>query len=124
MEDSASLKMENWPDAVAFVPYVGSRYLEGFGGRRVLLLGESHYREDGWTDDPALTRPFTRKTFGDMETCERKGGGKVLRRVGSVADGQWDTSAFRCSAGLGTRRLLQPFPTFRWHRSRASPVGF
>lgn len=87
MEDSASLKFEDWPNAVAFVPYVGSRYLEGFGGRRVLLLGESHYREDGWTDDPALTRPFTRKTFGDMETCERKGGGKFFDELDRLLTG-------------------------------------
>lgn len=75
MEDSASLKFEDWPDAVAFVPYVGSRYLEGFGGRRVLLLGESHYREDGWTSDPALTRPFTRDTFGTWRPVSGRVGG-------------------------------------------------
>ncbi|CEE34655.1 hypothetical protein XACJK48_6290021 [Xanthomonas citri pv. citri] len=58
MEDTESLKFEDWPDAVAFVPYVGSRYyLEGFGGRRVLLLGESHYR--GRVDRrPRLHSPF------------------------------------------------------------------
>ncbi|MEA9652035.1 hypothetical protein VDF13_18220 [Xanthomonas campestris pv. raphani] len=86
MEDSA-LKFEDWSDALAFVPYVGSRYLKGFGGRRVLLLGESHYRENGWTDDPALTRPFTRDTFGDMETCERKGGGKFFDELDRLLTG-------------------------------------
>lgn len=32
MEDNASLKMEDWPDEVAFVPFVGSLYLERLGG--------------------------------------------------------------------------------------------
>ncbi|MEN3033044.1 hypothetical protein, partial [Chromobacterium amazonense] len=56
----------------------GRGYWKGVEGRRVLLLGESHYREAGWTDDPVVTRPFTRETFGDMQTCNRKGGGKFF----------------------------------------------
>ncbi|MFH7467764.1 hypothetical protein, partial [Pseudomonas syringae group genomosp. 7] len=64
MDDPAELNMEAWPAEVAFVPYVGRGYRMGVEGRRVLLLGESDDREAGWTDDPVVTRPFTRATFG------------------------------------------------------------
>ncbi len=88
MDDPAELNMEAWPAEVAFVPYVGRGYWKGVEGRRVLLLGESHYREAGWTDAPVITRPFTRKTFGDMETCNRKGGGKFFDELDRLLTGQ------------------------------------
>ncbi|WP_049422524.1 hypothetical protein [Stenotrophomonas maltophilia] len=88
MDDPAELNMEAWPTEVAFVPYVGRGYWKGVEGRRVLLLGESHYREAGWTDDPVITRPFTRETFGDMETCKRTGGGKFFDELDRLLTGQ------------------------------------
>ena len=40
-----------------FNPWVGDRYqTEGYLGRRVLLLGESHYHRDGGVDHPEMTR--------------------------------------------------------------------
>ena len=88
MIDPASMRLEDWPDVVSFLPYVGCRYVEGLGGRRVLLLGESHYRQEGSTDDPGTTRSFTRETFGDMETIERKGSGKFFDELDRILTGQ------------------------------------
>lgn len=92
MEDPGVLKMEDWPDDVAFVPYVGSRYWGGFEGRRVLLLGESHYRSEGDTDEPLITRPFTCRTFEDMQTCKRKGGGKFFNELDRLLTNEADPS--------------------------------
>ena len=75
--DPAALPIEDWPQEVAFVPFVGQRYLEGWNGHRVLLLGESHYRKEGLTDRPEDTRPFTREEFAPMANpgrTERWGG--------------------------------------------------
>lgn len=63
---------EKWPSEVAFLPYIGDCYAEGMLGHQVLLLGESHYRREGFTDSPMITRPFTRDTFSDMGTLERR----------------------------------------------------
>ncbi|MGL5937519.1 MAG: hypothetical protein ACRCZY_09640 [Phocaeicola sp.] len=38
---------------IQFMPWVGSSFLEGFGGKRIMVLGESHYcdkPEDGTAD--------------------------------------------------------------------------
>lgn len=59
--------LEWWPREISFVPYVGRSYEVGLSGRRVLLLGESHYRSEGLDNDAAVTRTFTRKVFGDLE---------------------------------------------------------
>ncbi len=88
MKDPALLGVNDWPDEVSFLPYVGRRYLEGFDGRRVLLLGESHYREQGSTTDAGITRSFTRETFSDMETSERKGGGKFFDELDRLLTGK------------------------------------
>ena len=40
-----------------FHPWVGDHYrTEGYGGKRLLLLGESHYHRAGGTDHPEMTR--------------------------------------------------------------------
>lgn len=72
--DPAALPDEAWPADVAFLPYVGRRYKEGWGAHRVLLLGESHYREDGMTDSPEDTRPFARSHFEGMQQAARTPG--------------------------------------------------
>ncbi|HYQ24392.1 uracil-DNA glycosylase family protein [Stenotrophomonas sp.] len=92
MEDPALLSMDDWPEEIAFVPYVGKRYLGGFEGRRVLLLGESHYRSEGIDNDPLITRPFTRRTFDDMQTCTREGGGKFFNELDRLLTNQTDPS--------------------------------
>ncbi len=52
-----------WPDAVRFVPYWGDLYGEGIQGKRVLLLGESHYREAGIHDPQSLVNALTKVLF-------------------------------------------------------------
>ncbi|KAB7632198.1 MULTISPECIES: hypothetical protein [Stenotrophomonas] len=84
MIDPFALQEEAWPESVAFLPYVGKHYMAGPRGHRVLLLGESHYRCEGSTDDPAVTRGFTRGTFNDMATCQRKGGGKFFDELDRI----------------------------------------
>lgn len=66
---------QQWPEDIRFLPFIGRRYEDGFAGDvRVLLLGESHYRADGIDNSPAITRPFTRKEFGDLIEPIRRGG--------------------------------------------------
>lgn len=72
--DPATLRDDAWPPEVAFLPYVGRRYKDGWNGHRVLLLGESHYRADGMTDAPEHTRPFSRLQFDGMQEPAREKG--------------------------------------------------
>ncbi|WP_146030174.1 hypothetical protein [Methylocella silvestris] len=45
---------------VAFLPWIGKKYDEGFHGRRLLILGESHY--DEWNGEKhVLGNSFTRE---------------------------------------------------------------
>lgn len=63
----SALPDERWPAELGFIPFVGRKYEDGFvDGARVLLLGESHYREDGVDNSPQVTRPFTRDVFGSQ----------------------------------------------------------
>ena len=40
-----------------FNPWIGDRYAtEGYLGRRLLILGESHYHRKGGIDHPEMTR--------------------------------------------------------------------
>jgi hypothetical protein len=47
---------------VAFLPWLGSRYETGFRGRRLLVLGESHY----WSDYQPMTPESTRDCVRDV----------------------------------------------------------
>lgn len=76
MIDPALLGVKDWPDEVSFLPYVGRRYLEGFDGRRVLLLGESHYRKEGSTVDAGITR----YTFFHSRDIQRHGDSRAEGR--------------------------------------------
>lgn len=69
--DPATLPDDAWPPEVAFLPYVGRRYKDGWNGHRVLLLGESHYRKEGRDDSASVTRQFTLKQFSDMASHDR-----------------------------------------------------
>ncbi len=80
---------EDWPAEIAFLPYIGDRYWQGVDGQRVLLLGESHYRTEGWTNDPDFTRRFTRDTFADLATLERRpGGGRFFGPIDRILVGK------------------------------------
>lgn len=68
------LDISDWPAEIGFVPFVGPRYEEGIDGSRVLLLGESHYRKEGVDNSPVVSRPYTRKVFGDRTEPTRKPG--------------------------------------------------
>ncbi len=80
-----------WPDAVRFVPYWGDLYGEGIQGKRVLLLGESHYREAGISDSLEVTRPFTQDHFREMASPVRNGrDGPFFRALDLVLTGRQD----------------------------------
>lgn len=122
VRDPAVLAIEDWPQELAFVPYVGQRYLEGWNGHRVLLLGESHYRKEGLTDRPEDTRPFTKNEFAPMANpgrTERWGGfWDALDRVlvgeqdytPSQAAAAWERVAFvnQCQVLAGTKSFHRP----------------
>jgi len=62
-------------------------------GQRILLLGESHYRNEGMSDSLEVTRPFTRDVFRGMADPNRKlGDGPFFKALDSVltADGKPD----------------------------------
>lgn len=61
-----------WPSDVSFIPFVGEQYHQGMAGHRVLLLGESHYRNEGATSSPEITRQFTIDEFSGMASPDRK----------------------------------------------------
>src|SRR5579883_880864 len=65
-------------NGVFFQPWVGERYEEGFCGRRLLVLGESHY--DTWEDEiHKLGQTFTRGCV--EEVLSREGGARLWKAV-------------------------------------------
>ncbi|QNR96649.1 hypothetical protein ICJ04_14205 [Stenotrophomonas sp. 169] len=87
----ANLDGYQWPDAVRFIPYWGDLYWEGMDGVRVLLLGESHYRNEGLSDALEVTRPFTQDTFREMATEVRKAGdGPFFKALDLLLNGRQD----------------------------------
>lgn len=70
----ADYTIEQWPADIGFVPFVGRHYESGIDGLRVLVLGESHYREDGVDNTAPVTRTFTRNVFGPMAEPRRESG--------------------------------------------------
>lgn len=56
--------------AIKFRPWRGARYAEGFLGRRVLILGESHYHDlgDRIDDNPDITRQVVELQFDGSGT--------------------------------------------------------
>jgi len=120
--DPAAIPDEEWPAEVAFLPFVGERYKDGWNGHRVLLLGESHYRREGMTDQSEDTRLFTKKEFSPMahpERTERWGGfWDALDRVligkkdytPSEAAEAWDRIAYinQCQVFAGTESFHRP----------------
>lgn len=90
-EAELDLTRHEWPDAVRFIPYWGDLYWEGLDGERVLLLGESHYRKEGWSDSLEVTRPFTQDHFREMALPVRKDGdGPFFKALDLVLVGQQD----------------------------------
>ena len=66
------------PDGVYFSPWIGDEYHLGFHGRRLLVLGESHY--DTW-DDGEGRGPIKHKLGPDFtKECVAK----VIRREGAA----------------------------------------
>lgn len=56
MSDHYGLDAHMVDHGICFLPWVGSRYQQGFKGRRLLILGESHYP---WEDaDRELSDPL------------------------------------------------------------------
>lgn len=108
---------------VFFLPWIGERYEQGFKGKRLLVLGESHYqyesleenrRVEDPLDDPQLTRAcvagvimredwvgnfwkFVEQALLNVERCEMAVTGEAL----------WQSIAFynfvQSSAGMGPR---------------------
>ncbi|MBB3842763.1 uracil-DNA glycosylase [Xanthomonas arboricola] len=88
-EANENLAGYRWPVAVRFTPYWGDLYWEGIQGKRVLLLGESHYRREGLSDSLEVTRPFTQHHFREMALPVRNGrDGSFFRALDLVLTGQ------------------------------------
>lgn len=82
------LGSDAWPEELGFIPFVGPEYEAGIDGSRVLLLGESHYREDGAENSPEITRPFTNETFGDRILPARNSGdGRFFAPIDRILTG-------------------------------------
>lgn len=89
--DVQSLAGHQWPETVRFMPYWGDLYWEGVNGKRVLLLGESHYRTEGLSESLDVTRPFTQKTFRGMaEPVREKKDGPFFKALDLVLTGRED----------------------------------
>ena len=50
--------MKSTKTSILFRPWVGAEYEKGIGGKRLLVLGESHYSD---TADPELTQIVMKK---------------------------------------------------------------
>lgn len=87
---------------IHFRPWVGNKYAKGIGGKRLLVLGESHYSDN---DDPELTQVVMQHLFdyklgkGEYESWmktftvfERAVVGRVLSREESVTF--WNSVVF------------------------------
>lgn len=86
-----NLEGHQWPDEVRFTPYWGDLYWGGTGGRRVLLLGESHYRREGAKDSLEVTRPFTQDHFREMALPVRNGrDGPFFKALDLILTGRQD----------------------------------
>ena len=77
-------EIDGWTSAVYFIPSIGPLYCSGLtDGKRVLLLGESHYGSDA--EAVALGRQCTTHNFDDYQTCDLSPGnrfwGKLQRIV-------------------------------------------
>lgn len=80
-----------WPNEVRFIPYWRDLYWGGTEGRRVLLLGESHYRTVGASDSLELTRPFTQDHFREMALPVRNGrDGPFFKALDLILTGRQD----------------------------------
>lgn len=86
-----NLEGHQWPDEVRFIPYWGDLYWGGLDGRRVLLLGESHYRREGASDSLEVTRPFTQDHFREMALPARNGrDGPFFKALDLILTGRQD----------------------------------
>lgn len=66
---------------VRFLPWIGNRYQDGFNGRRLLVLGESHY--DEWEGDKhVLASDFTRSCV--LEAINRVNGAQFWKYIEQV----------------------------------------
>lgn len=80
--------IEAWSPQINFIPLVGPRYDEGLTqGVRVLILGESHYRED--LQDPDPDRGCTHRNFqGYLEGCDLTGESQFFQKLPKIVTRQ------------------------------------
>jgi hypothetical protein len=107
------IPLEGWPQSLGFVPFVGAKYEEGLEGARVMLLGESHYREEGADNCSGVTRAFTRDVFGSLETPVRKpGDGRYFPPLDRILTGKERPSLEESAAAwerISFANLVQEF---------------
>jgi hypothetical protein len=83
----------HWSSEIGFLPFVGPSYEHGITEIRVLLLGESHYIEQGIDNSPEVTRPYTRKIFNDrIEPKRQAGDGRYFPPLDRLLTGKVDPS--------------------------------
>ena len=96
--------MMTWSDKIAFHPWVGNRYSEGYpvagGAIRVLLLGEAHYKSDP-PDDRSHGVSFTFDSVTNYLAAKgtpgrRRSPARYWTRTGKViaGPGSYDRQAF------------------------------
>lgn len=79
-----SEEFDGWSNAVYFIPSVGPEYESGLvDGKRVLLLGESHYASDPAA--VALGRRCTTCNFNDYWTCDLCPGNRFWGKLQRIA---------------------------------------
>ena len=120
MNDFYELDDDLLEQGVCFLPWVGSRYEQGFKGRRLLILGESHYP---WKDEdrelsdplpPEVTRDYVRgviarKAVGDFwKQIEQAHLNVERRELPPSGDEFWHSVAFynfvQVPVGIGPRQ--------------------
>jgi G:T/U-mismatch repair DNA glycosylase len=75
---------DGWTSAVYFLPSIGPLYESGLaGGKRVLLLGESHYASNA--EAVASGRQCTRQNFDDFWTCGIYPGNRFWGKLQRIA---------------------------------------
>jgi hypothetical protein len=80
-----------------FLPYIGSDYTLGIHGKRVMVLGESHYISAPEEDTPDMTQSVIEWYLNEQKSPETQGWFATYTKFISLV-GRWrDSAGFQCS---------------------------
>lgn len=89
-------------NGVRFLPWIGPNYSTGFKGKKLLVLGESHY--DTYEDDKGevrkhrLGKTYTRKTVED-EVIKRRAGARFWQNLEQMLTNEFRINGWPPSGG-------------------------